>query len=176
MTIVQRFRNALVGLIMIIFGVIFFINPDKSYPFITSVISLTMLFKGFGFLLFYFKMARYMVDGRTILYQAIILIDLGLFTWSMTQVPLIYVMLYLVAVNMFAGAVDILRALEARRYGSSWKLTMAAGVISVLLAAMCLVFIKVTKIAVMIYAAGMIYSGIMRLIQSFRRTRMVYIQ
>ena len=107
MTIVQRFRNALVGLIMIIFGVIFFINPDKSYPFITSVISLTMLFKGFGFLLFYFKMARYMVDGRSILYQAIILIDLGLFTWSMTQVQLIYVMLYLVISICLTNNVNI---------------------------------------------------------------------
>jgi uncharacterized membrane protein HdeD (DUF308 family) len=172
----QRIKGALIGLVMIIAGIIFFLNPTKSYPIITTILCLGLLFRGFQMLFFYFRMARYMVDGRNVLYRAIIMIDLGLFTGSLTQVPLVYVMLYLIAINLFSGGVDILRAMEAKKYGSSWKMTFISGIICVILAVACLIFIKATKLAVMIYALGVIYSGVVRIIQSFRKTAMVYIQ
>ena len=176
MTKIQRVKEVLFGLVMILVGLFFMITPNESYPFITSLLCLGMILRGVRLLLFYFRMARYMVDGRSMLYQAVIMIDLGLFTGALTQVPLMYVMLYLIAIHMFTGAIDILRAMESRRYGSSWKLTFSSGVINVLLAIVCLIFIKMTMIAVMIYAVGMIYAGVMRIITAFRRTAMVYIQ
>jgi uncharacterized membrane protein HdeD (DUF308 family) len=172
----QRIKGAFVGLVMIIAGIIFFLNPSESYPFITLILCLGLLYRGFQLLIFYFRMARFMVDGRSMLYRAIIMIDLGLFTGSLTKVPLIYVMLYLIAINMFSGGIEILRALEAKKYGSAWKMTLVSGIVSVLMAIVCLIFIKSTKWAVMIYALGVIYSGAMRIAQSFRKTTMVYIQ
>ncbi len=176
MNIMQRIKGAFVGLVMIIAGIIFFLTPTKSYPFITAILCLGLLFRGFQLLFFYFRMARFMVDGRSMLYQATIMIDLGLFTGSLTQVPLVYVMLYLIAINLFSGGIDILRAMEAKKYGSAWKMTFVSGLISVLMAVACLIFIKAIKWAVMIYALGVIYSGAMRIAQSFRKTKMVYIQ
>ena len=101
---------------MVIAGIIFFLNPTQSYPFITAILSLGLLFRGFQLLFFYFRMARFMVDGRSMLYQSIIMIDLGLFTGSLTQVPLVYVMLYLIAINLFSG---IFQRTDQRAYGSS---------------------------------------------------------
>ena len=176
MTNVQRAREVLFGVVMVFVAVIFFIKPHESYPFITALLCLGMTFRGVALLIFYFRMARYMVDGRSLLYQAVIMIDLGLFTGSLTQVPLMYVMLYLIAIHMFTGGIDILRANEARKYGSPWKQKLFGGIVNILLAIACLAFIKATSIAVMIYAIGVAYAGIMRIVQAFRKTNMVYIQ
>lgn len=176
MTKPQRVKSILLALLMILAGLFFMHSPTKCYPLITFVLCLGMTLKGVRLLIYYFSMARHMVDGRNILYQAVIMIDLGLFTGSLTQVPLIYVMLYLVSIHMFTGAIDILRALESRKYGSPWKVNLVHGAINVLMAAACLVFIKTTWIAVVIYALGLIYSGIMRIITACRKTPTVYIQ
>ena len=53
---------------------------------------------------------------------------------------------------------------------------MGSGIVNILLAILCLVFIKVTSIAVMIYAVGLIYAGVIKIITAFRKTTMVYIQ
>ena len=176
MTKIQRAKEVLFGLVMVFVGVIFCITPNESYPFITALLCLGMTFRGVALLIFYFRMARYTVDGRSLLYQAVIMIDLGLFTGALTQVPLMYVMLYLIAIHMFTGGIDILRANEARKFGSAWKSKFFGGVVNILLAIACLIFIKVTSIAVMIYAIGVVYAGVMRIIQAFRKTSMVYIQ
>lgn len=176
MTKTQRIKNILFGLVMILAGLFFMLNPTKCYPWITSILCIGMTLRGIRLLIYYFSMARHMVDGRNMLYQAVIMIDLGLFTGALTQVPLIYVVLYLVAIHLFTGAIDILRALESRKLGSSWKVNLAHGAINVLMAIACLVFIKKIWFAVIIYAIGLIYSGIMRIITACRRNRMVYIQ
>lgn len=176
MTMIQRIKGILLGMIIIIAGVVFLLNPKESYPFITGILCLGMIIRGVRLLLFYIRMARFMVDGRSMLYQGIILLDLGLFTGSMTQVPLVYVMLYLIGINLFSGGVDVLRAMESRKYESPWKLTMLHGIVSVIMALACLVFIRHTSLAVMIYAVGVIYSGVMRIITACRKTTMVYIQ
>lgn len=176
MTKSQRVRKILLGLLMILAGLFFMLNPTQNYPGITFTLSIGMTLRGIRLLIFYFSMARHMVDGRNMLYQAIIMIDLGLFTGALTQVPLIYVMLYLVAIHMFTGAIDILRALESRSMGSSWKLNLSHGIINVVMAIICLVFIKKTWLAVIIYSLGLIYSGLMHIITAFRKNNMIYIQ
>ncbi|MBQ6401140.1 MAG: DUF308 domain-containing protein [Firmicutes bacterium] len=176
MTQVQRVKDVLFGVVMILAGAIFCIAPNECYPLLTAMLCLGMTFRGIKLLFFYFRMARFMVDGRSMLYQAVIMIDLGLFTGALTQVPLMYVMLYLIAIHMFTGGIDVLRALEAKKMGSHWKVTMGSGIVNILLAILCLVFIKVTSIAVMIYAVGLIYAGVIKIITAFRKTTMVYIQ
>ena len=176
MTKPQRVKEVIFGVLMIAAGLFFCINPTENYPLITAVLCFGMMFRGIKLLIFYFRMARYMVDGRSLLYQAVIMIDLGLFTGTLTQVPLMYVMLYLVAIHIFTGAIDILRAIESKKYGSSWKVKLTTGIVNVLMAVACLVFIKMTAIAVMIYAVGIIYAGIMRIVSACRKSTIVYIQ
>ncbi len=176
MTKGQRVKTIFFGVIMILGGLLFLLEPTKAYPFVTSVLSLGMSLRGVRLLIYYFTMAKHMVDGRNILYQGVLMIDLGLFTGALTQVPLLYVMLYLVIIHLFTGAIDILRALESRKYGGSWKVNLSHGVINVLMAVACLCFIKVTAMAVSIYALGLIYSGIMRIVDACRKKEVAYIQ
>ena len=173
----NRVFNVLVGLIMVLCGALFISNPRDGYKVIISILAVSLLFYGIRMFWFYFRMARHMVGGRSILYRAVIMFDLGLFTISLSDIPLIYVILYLAGIHFFAGGIDILRANESRRLqAESWKLQFAQGLVNVILAALCLAFIHSMAVAVVIYGAGLIYSGGTRIIQAFRRTAVVYIQ
>ena len=177
MTNIKRLMEVLSGLIMILFGVLLFYSPESAYLIVVSTLSLTFAAIGLRNLFYYFTMARYMVNGRLILYKGIILLDFGLLTASFIDVPRIYLILYLAIIHAFSGAVEILRAMEARRYGArSWKLKFSHGIINLSLAICCLAFIKMTNLAIYIYAAGLIYSAIIRIITAFRRTTLVFIQ
>ena len=50
------------------------------------------------------------------------------------------------------------------------------GLIWIVMAIICLVFIKKTWLAVIIYSLGLIYSGLMHIITAFRKNNMIYIQ
>ena len=137
----------------------------------------TLIVSGIRSLIYYFSMARHMVGGRTVLYRAVIILDIGLFTTSLTNVPLYFMVLYLAGMHGFAGAIDILRALESRKLQTkSWKLTLSQGIINMGIAGVCLTFIGTMEISVLVYGLGLIYSGVMRVIQAFRKTEVIYIQ
>jgi len=79
----------------------------------------------------------------------------------------------------FGGLVSILRANESRRINGHWRLKMAYGVTEVLLAeavAVIAIWMGRPEAAVYVYAAGLIYSAILRIAQAFRHTDIVYIQ
>lgn len=178
MSRVKHLGSILVGLIMIIWAFILTIfTPKEAYATIIMVLCLGLLIFGIRELHFYLTMAKHMTGGKTKLYRAIILIDMGLFTMALTDVPLVYVMLYLASIHLFTGGVDILRALEARNLqAGSWKMQFIHGLINVILAVLCLIFIKSTSTAINIYALGLAWSGVMRIIQATRKTEIVYIQ
>ena len=84
---------------------------------------------------------------------------------------------YLLGFHAFAGLVNVLRALEAKRYkSSSWRINMAQGVASILTALICMIFYRNETLLVYCYCAGMIYSAALRIYSAFRRTAVVYIQ
>ena len=177
MTRMQRIGSVFISLIMILFAVILFISPEEGIGAVISALSIALVIAGFRMFIYYFSMARHMVAGQMILYRAIILLDLGLFTASLSDVPLPYVMLYLAAINGFSGAIGIMRALEARRGGAgSWRFRFVYGIIDLVEALLCLIFIQSVLVAVYIYAAGLIYSAFFRIVTAFRRTAVVYIQ
>lgn len=174
---VGHILNILAGIGMILCGIAFAMFPNDTYKIIIFLLCIGLLFDGIRELWFYIRMAHHMVGGRTMLYRSIIVIDMGLFTLSLTDVSMVYVMLYLVGIHLFTGGIDILRANEARKLqAGSWKLQFTQGVINVIIAVLCIINFKSIPVAVTIYAAGLIYSGIMRIVQALRRTEIVYIQ
>ena len=117
-----------------------------------------------------------MVGGDQIFVRGLIMFDFGSFTATLTNLSQIYVMGYLIGAHAFSGMIDVMRALEAKKLASpSWKLTFSTGIVNIILAVVCLVFLRSTSTAVYIYSAGLIYSSIIRIISSFRKTAVVYI-
>jgi hypothetical protein len=67
--------------------------------------------------------------------------------------------------------------MEARKkVAGPWKLKLGHGIINFLLALACVVFIKQTNTALIIYCIGLINSAVIQIISAFRRTAFVVIK
>ncbi len=178
MTLFQRIRKFLFGILLLFIALLFLISPGgDTYQVVIGVLAIGLAIKAIKDIAFYFSMARHMVGGKMILFQGVIILDFAIFTASLSQIPKIYILLYLIFINAFSGVVEVLRALEAKRtVEGPWKLKMGHGVINLALAASCLVFIRNENTAMIIYSIGLMYSALMRIISAFRRTTFVMIQ
>ena len=173
----QRIKNILIGIAIILGALILIAFPEEGIIITASILSLSLFIYGIKTLIYYVTMARHMVGGRIMLYLAVVVLDLGMFTMMLTNIPKIYIVLYLVVVYAFAGVVSILRALEAKRYQAPmWKLSLISGIINVVIAILCIIFMRSTNMIVYLYCAGLIYSAIVRIVTAFRETSIVYIQ
>ena len=178
MTIFQRIKNVLFGILVLAAGVVFLLDPsDEAYMIIIAFLTLGLAIRGISDIFFYFTMARHMVGGKVILYKGVVILDFAFLTGTLSNVPKIYILLYLIAIHAFAGAIDVLRAMEARsKVEGPWKLKCFQGVGNILLAVACLVFIRYTNTALIIYSIGLIYSAILRIISAFRPTAFIVIK
>ena len=127
MTKIQRIRTIFESLMLLLCAALLFLAPDKGYQVIVRILSIVLIVNGMRYLIFYFAMARNMVDGKLILFYGIIALDLGLLAYTLQNIPPIYIVLYLLITHLFSGVVDVLRAMEARRLGSRWRLNIAIG-------------------------------------------------
>ena len=179
MSNIQRIGNVLVGLFTILLSAVLFIQPTDGLMLIGLIIGITLLVSGIRNIHFYFTMARHMVGGRNSLYAGVILFDLGVFAIS-ANISQVYIIIYLLVIHAFSGVVDILLALDARRMESlSWRLNLTTGIGNLAIATGAIVFGFVlgnSGAVVDIYAAGLLYTGILKIINAFRRTAIVYIQ
>lgn len=173
-----RIRNVFIGILMIFLSMIMLVlEPEQGFLIAALMLSLALLVKGIGSLVYYFTMARYMVGGKIQLYVGLIVLDFGMFTLTLTDIPHLYLILYMLGTHAFGGGIDILRALEAKRNGaSSWKLKASQGVVNLIVAVLCLFSLESTKLLVMLYCLGLMYSAVVRIISAFRKTAIVYIQ
>ena len=177
MTNLQRVKDILIGLIMIAGAIFMMIFPVKSYAVIVAILSVYFLAIGIGALFYYFTMSQFMVGGRVSLYKGIILVDLGAMTGSLTNVPHYYILIYLVLLHAFQGLIRIMRALESRRAGAgSYRVKLLHGILDLVMAILCIVFIKHIATVVLIYCTGLIYSAVMRIISACRKRKFYFIQ
>lgn len=177
MTKLQRIKEIVIALIMILGALFMMFNPKVSYPFIVFFLALCFIARGISSIWYYFTMARFMVGGRESLFMGVIWIDFGVLTASITGVPHYYVLLYLVGMHGFSGVVRVLRTLETRRTGSSsWKLKLTHGIIDIAMAILCIVFIKQLNITGIIFGIGVLYSAVMRIVTACRKTALIVIE
>lgn len=152
-------------------------NPKEAYGLVIAFMAIGFLVSGIATLSYYFTMAKYMVGGKIVLYRGVLLFDFAIFTGALADVPRFYVLIYLAVIHMFSGLVEVLRSSEARgNGGKSWGLKLIHGLINITVAICCIVFARKTNTAVYIYSGGILYSGIIRIIQAFRKTSFVYIR
>ena len=176
MTIFQRIENIIVGLVQLIFGLSLALFPEDGYWVVLTVLGLAMTIKGIKQLFYYFSMARYMVNGRLILVTGCILLDFGVFSGTLFDVPKIYIILYIIIIHAFAGIIEVLKALEEKRLGAkSWRFQLFRGIFDIALVLISLIFIKKPNTVVIVYGIGVAYSAIFKLISCFRKTTLVYV-
>ena len=177
---IQRIGKIMTGVLFVIAGIIFILLPDLNYMLLLLGLSLYLLFHGARMMIYYFTMARLMVGGKSILYKSIILLDLAIFTASMTSFSHLYLIIYLVGIFSVSGVVDILRSVEAKKLDApEWKFKMAVGIFSIIIgiaAAVSGILLPSTQIPVYIYGGGLIWRGLTGIMSAFRKTDAIYIQ
>lgn len=178
MTLTKRVGNVISALLSILGALLIIALGADGAALVCLFLSLSLVVFGLRNLIFYWTMARHMVDGRSILYIGIIVLDVGIFSLTIARNQGLFILLFLMRVYAISGVMDLLRALEARRYQSPWRLKMAEGVINLALAAIALVFgffLGNMEDLTAIYAFSLLYTAAVRLITAFRRTAIVYI-
>ena len=177
MNVVQRVKNVFVGVMIILGSIILMAFPGNGLMIVVSILCLSLFIYGIKSMIFYFTMSRHMVGGRIILYLGIIILDFGMFTLMLTNIPRFYIVLYLLVIYAFSGVIDILRSLEAKKYQApNWKFILISGLINITIAILCIVFIGNSDVIVYFYSAGLIYYASVRIYTAFRKTAIVYIQ
>ena len=179
MTKIQRVEKIVGGLLMLACSLLLLLYPETGLYIVALILCASLLVSGIRNLIFYFTMARHMVGGKSMLYRGIIVLDLGIFTLSMVDDVNLYIMLYLLIIHAFSGVMDIMRALEARRYGGSWRRSLLNGVVNLTIAVLSVVvvvFLHSADDLVFLYAVCLLYSGFVQLASAFRKTAIVYIQ
>ena len=176
MTFWQRFMRILGSLLVILVALVLMSGAGEAYPIIILVYGFSLFFSGISRLFFFFTMSKNMVGGKLDLYRGVFLIDIGVFTLSLHSIPHLYILLYLTGMLGFYGIVEILCALDSRRLQGHWMMQMARGIGSILIMFLCLFFLNSPDTAVIIYALGLIYTSILRIISAFRNTNIIAIQ
>ncbi len=156
----------------------FILNPsDEAYMAVVSILSIGLAVTGIKDIVYYYTMAKHMVGGKIILIQGVIILDFAIVTGSLTNVPKIFILMYLIGIHAFSGVVEILRAMEAKRVVEGpWKMKFSHGVVNLVLAIACLIFIRQPNTALIIYSIGLMYSAAVRLFSAFEKTTFVVIR
>lgn len=179
MTKRNRIINILRGVLSILLALLLIVIPNGGLTLVLFIIGIGLTLKGIQTLLYYFSIARHMVDGKLVLCQGLIFLDLGMFTSSIADNPAGFLIAYIAAVDAFTGLVSILHSLESKRNGSlKWRYDFIFGLVSMLLAVIVLIggfVLKRPYVSVCAYAFGLIYSSIMQITSAFRRNAIVYI-
>ena len=180
MTKKRRVLNFLTGTIMIAAAVALAVFVEYGIGIVLFILTVGFFVAGAKGLGYYFTMARNMVGGRSELYRAILMLDLGVFTYIVANHGVQIGILYVAILQLVTGVIEVLNATDSRKVGSThWKITMAHGVISILFA-IAIVYsgtiMKSPVLAVYVYAAGLAYSGIAKMASAFQKTAIVYVQ
>ena len=172
----QRFNQLLIGFFMILLSLILFLVPEDGLIIVAVVLSVSLLAYSVRMLFYYFSMARHMVGGRIALYAGVIVLDFAMFLLSITDIPKIYIALYLLVIYAFTGAIDVLRGMEAKKMQAPlWRMKVISGAVNIIIAVLCIALLRSTAMIVYLYCIGLLYSAFMRIASAFKRTSVVYI-
>lgn len=177
MTKWQRVKAILRGLLTLLVAPVLLLDPEMGCMLIVMVLGFSIALKGLRMLLYFAAMARHMVGGKTILYQGFILLDLGLFTLSIAQIPSRFIMLYLLLGYLFYGLIGVLRAMEIRKHTmGSWRFKLLVSAGDIALGVLCLAKFNSMKWAAGIYCLGVIWSALGRIVSACRPNQRVYVK
>lgn len=179
MTKINRIKNILFALVVIVFCVITISIPSISYILVLLSLCLTLFLFGMKKVIYYFTMARHMVGGESQLFIGVIVVDLAVFATTLADIPKIYIAIYIAIVFLFSGFVSILRAFEEKKNKAGWKGNFITGIIKALLGIFSIIagiVFKTETVVVYIYCFDLMYNVVLRLISSFKKTAIIYIQ
>lgn len=176
MSSIRRFFKIIYGMLLILSAVLLLIKPKEAAIYVILVLDIALLIYGLRMFVYYFTMARFMVGGIVTLYKSIIVIDFGLFIFYLDNLPYRLMMLYLVAIMGLHSITTILGSFEMKRVENrNWKIRLAYGVITMMLAIGSLFMFETENIVTIIFCIGLINSAFYNIVAAFRKSAIIYI-
>ncbi len=178
MSLFKRLKELLIALVTVIFGIVLLFAGEEGQLIVVCIICLFLFLEGIYLLIYYLRMARHMVGGKRILISSILTLDLGLLTLQMISMNTT-ILLYLLGIFAFTGVIDILRSMEAKRYGGHWKVKFVNGCLYIIISVALIIagiFVNNTYFLVCCFSISLIYSAFIRILSALRKTAIVYIQ
>ena len=176
MTKWQRIRAILRGVLTLLAAPLLLLDPEAGCAIIVMVLGFSAALKGLRMILYFISMARHMAGGKIILYQGFILLDFGLFTLGLADIPSRFIMLYLLLGYLFYGLIGVLRALEIRKQSiGSWRFKLLVSAGDIALGVLCLVKLNSMGWAAAVYCLGVLWSALGRIISACRPNQRVYV-
>ena len=177
MSKMRRIWNIIIAITMIQAALFLMLIPDIGFELIAFIVGMLLAERGVKFLIYYVTHAQHMTGGKWMLLVGLILFDLGIFSLTLLDKTAFVSIIYVVTIHLVAGILGIVRAIGNKKDGNTgWKIDLAQGIGNLILVTLCLIFIRHVEIIVFIYGAGVIYSAILKIISSFKRTAIVYVQ
>ena len=87
MTKRNRISNIIRGAASILFALLLILVHEAGLTLVLIIIGIGMTLKGIKSLIYYLSIAKHMVDGKLVLCQGLIYLDLGIFTSSIAGNP-----------------------------------------------------------------------------------------
>ena len=158
-------------------ALILLMGQNDALEIAAGILCLTMLVVGIRYMVIYFTMARYMVDGRKLFYYGLIILDMSFLCGVVLDRSHRLLLLYLVGMHAFYGVVQLLRALEEKKYDTSaWKFKLLTALINLGISVACIFFIRQESTMAMIFGGGLIYTAVVKFITAFRKEENYVIQ
>ena len=176
MTKLQRFGNLLLSLLMIVCGVVLLLDPHNGLQYVAVVLGLGLVLYGVRKLWYYIRMARHMTGGLSVLFIAIIALDVGLYAIAVIDNLKLALALYVISYCILTGVLSIARGVESKLFGSPWVMRVVEGLISLVIAGLCIAFIRSDEVIIFVLCLGLFYSAGERLVSVFKPTEIIYIQ
>lgn len=177
MTSIKRVWLIIISVIMLVCAVVLVLSPELGYIIIILILDVSLLLYGIRLFVYYITMARHMVDGINTLYKSLVLLDFGVFVFTMKSTPEIVIMLYLIGCMAFQGLVEMLEAGSAMKLKSGrWKYGFISGAVKIAIAVACMFFLKSIRVLSLLYAVGLVQSAVENIVTACRKTAVVYIE
>lgn len=168
----SRIGKILTGTLLIAGAIIMILEPEWGYLMINLLLGITLLVSAIRILIDYFTLARHMVGGSSTLFSGLIRLDLAFFTLTLSDMPKIFLLIYLTSIFGVDGILHLARGLEAKkRHAPDWYRSFLSGVINLAITILCVIFIQNTTVMVIIFSIGMILIGLRRITSAFYRSQ-----
>ena len=173
----RRVFNIIAAIFMIQAALILMLVPMVAFSLIAMCIGLLLVYYGLKYIIYYLTHAQHMVGGKWLFLVGLIMFDMGVFATTLYEQSQAILIIYVVAAHLVGAAINIVRAVGNKKDNNpGWKIDLAQGIGNIAQVVLCLVFINYVEIPVFIYCAGVIYSAVLLIIQSCKKTAIVYVQ
>ena len=173
----RRIFTILASLLAIEGAVSLVFMPDIALKVLAIGISITLIYYGARYLLYYITHAQHMVGGKWFLLIGLVLFDMGIFAMTLIDQAKILTLIYIIGSHAVVAVLGMIRAVGNKKDNNpGWKIDLAQGIGAIIQITICIVFIRSDLIPVYSYCVYAVYSAVLMIIRAFKKTAIVYVQ